>query len=104
MAWPTRSAIARATLERNQPIPAGVAGLSPIHIGMLLEQARREGRLDIADLDSLAVQLTAALEGPFMLYLATSACRPEQTAPVESDLSLADSWQTLVERVCVTAG
>lgn len=97
-------AIARAALDRNRPIPAGGAGLSPIHIGMLLEQARREGRLDIADLDSLTIQLTAALEGPFLLYLAMSAPMPEQSATLESGPSLADGWQVLIERVCVAAG
>lgn len=96
-------AIARATLERNQPIRGAVAGTSLVHIGMLLEQVRREGRLDIADLDSLTVQLTAALEGPFMLYLATSASMPERSAAEEPGLSLADSWQALIERVCAAS-
>lgn len=94
-------AIARAAMDRNRPIPAGTS-MSPIHIGMLLEQARREGRVDIADLDSLAVQLTAALEGPFLLYLATAAPLPELSETTEPGLSLADSWQALIERVCVT--
>lgn len=95
--------IARAAMARDHPVPAGGDRMSPLHIGMLLEHARREGRLDIADLDSLTVQLTAALEGPFLLYLATSTPLPEQPAN-EPTLSLADSWQTLVERVCVTTG
>jgi polyketide synthase 12 len=88
--------IARGTLERNQPVPVGARTMSGTHIRMLLGQAAREGLLDIADLDSLAAQLTAALEGPLLLYLAT-----EQT-PVQTSTrrpALADSWQTLVERV-----
>ncbi|GAA2074311.1 TetR/AcrR family transcriptional regulator [Actinomadura alba] len=96
-------AIARAALDRNQPIPAGGTSMSPIHIGMLLEQARHQGCVDIADLDGLAIQLTAALEGPFLLYLATSAPMPEQSATIESGLSLADSWQALIERICMAA-
>lgn len=93
-------AIVRASLDRNRPVFAGVAGMSPLHIGMLLEHARREGRADFTDIAALTIQLTAALEGPFLLYLATTASMPEQSPDFESGPSLGDSWQNLVERVC----
>jgi AcrR family transcriptional regulator len=95
-------AIARAAMDRNQPIPAGEATLSVIHIRMLLRQARQEG-VDIPDLDSLAIQLTAALEGPFLLYLATARPLPEGDVATQSAGPLSDSWQTLIERICVEA-
>jgi polyketide synthase 12 len=95
-------AIARAAMDRNQPIPAGEATLSVIHIRMLLRQARQEG-VDIPDLDSLAIQLTAALEGPFLLYLATARPLPEGDPATQSAGPLSDSWQTLIERICVEA-
>jgi AcrR family transcriptional regulator len=85
-------AIARATLDRNGPVPAGGADFTRIHIRMLLGEAR----LGIADLDNLAVQLTAALEGPVMLAL----YMPEPPGTAQSSGSLADSWQALTERVC----
>jgi AcrR family transcriptional regulator len=87
-----RHAIARASLDRAQPIPAGTASMSGLHIGALLRQAR----LDLADVDSLAVQLTAALEGPILLYLAS----PEQGEVTRHIQRLSDSWQTLIERIC----
>lgn len=92
-------AIARATLERDRPVPAG--GMSGTHIRTLLGQARREGTLDIADVDSLAVQLTAALEGPLLLYLAAddASARAATARP-----ALADCWQTIVERVMAPRG
>jgi polyketide synthase 12 len=85
-------AIARATLDRNEPVPVGGAEFTRIHIRMLLGEAR----LGIADLDNLAVQLTAALEGPILLALYL----PEPPGVAQSSGSLADSWQTLTERVC----
>jgi AcrR family transcriptional regulator len=88
-------AIVRAALDRKQMPPAGGEHiLTRLHIRMLLGQAR----LDIADLDTLSLQLTAALEGPLLLYLASvdSAETPGPASP------LADSWQALIERVCRT--
>ncbi len=84
--------LARATLERNGPVPARGAEFTRFHIRMLLGQAR----LGIADLDMLAVQLTAALEGPVLLAL----YMPEPPMTGQSSRPLADSWQTLIERVC----
>ncbi|WP_280443001.1 TetR/AcrR family transcriptional regulator [Nocardia brasiliensis] len=85
-----RQAIARAALDRAQPISAGAATLSRFHIRMLLGHACP----DVADLDTLAVQLTAALEGPILLYL--SSDEPAHSA--HQLRRLAEGWQVLVER------
>ena len=55
------------------------------------------GQLDLgcADPDMLAVQLTAALDGPFLLYLSAS----DLTATPAAE-RIADSWQDLIRRVC----
>lgn len=87
-----RHAIARAALDRNQPSPAGGATITRLHIRMLLAQAD----LGIAELDGLAVQLTSALEGPFLLYLSVA----DQSDTVGTVEQLAISWQTLIERLC----
>src|ERR1700733_9303435 len=61
--------IARAALDGSQPVPAGAqTPISQTHIRMLL------GQTDVgaADLDVLAVQLTAALDGPLLLYLSAA--------------------------------
>ncbi|MGW0815886.1 TetR/AcrR family transcriptional regulator [Streptomyces viridiviolaceus] len=87
--------LVRASLDRNQPAPAGGAStLTRLHIRMLLGLARP----GVADLDSLALQLTAALEGPVMLFLST----PQPASPPDPRAAdrLGDSWQALVERVC----
>lgn len=84
--------IARAALDGTQPIPAGEGTISRLHIRMLLGQAD----LGTADVDILAVQLTAALEGPFLLYLSASG-PAEAASHIER---MAQSWQDLVERIC----
>jgi AcrR family transcriptional regulator len=86
-------AIARASLDANQPIPVGAATISQFHIRMLLNQAR----VDLPDTGSLAIQLTAALEAPVLLYLHTGASAETARAHVQ----LADSWQRLAERIAV---
>ncbi|MCW2506839.1 MAG: putative type polyketide synthase [Actinomycetia bacterium] len=86
--------IARAALDGSQPAPAGEGTISRVHIRMLLGQAS----LGAADLDMLAVQLTAALEGPFLLYL--SASDPADAARHTG--RMAQSWQDLVQRICRT--
>jgi AcrR family transcriptional regulator len=85
--------IARAALDRNQPVPAGEGTISRVHLRALLTQAH----LAFPDLDSLAIQLTGALEGPMLLYLATSEA--PTAAPPEAADRLADSWQALIERL-----
>jgi polyketide synthase 12 len=89
----THGDIARAALDGHQPIPAGSQSpLSQAHIRVLL------GQLDLggADLDMLAIQLTAALDGPFLLYLSASGT----TAAPQAAERIADSWQDLIQRVC----
>jgi polyketide synthase 12 len=86
--------IARAALDGRQPIPAGSqTPLSQAHIRMLLGQIP----LGPANLDILAIQLTAALDGPLLLYL-SSADLSHAASQIEE--RLAQSWQDLVQRVC----
>jgi AcrR family transcriptional regulator len=86
--------IARATLDGSQPVPAGAqTPLSQLHIRVLLGQAA----LGHADLDVLAVQLTAALDGPLLLYLSADDLAEGAWPAGER---IARSWQDLIERVC----
>jgi polyketide synthase 12 len=86
--------IARAALDGSQPVPAGPeANLSRMHIRMLLGQIP----LGAADLDVLTVQLTAALDGPLLLYLSTDDL---SEAATQSGERIAQGWQDLVRRVC----
>jgi AcrR family transcriptional regulator len=85
--------IARNSLDGSQPVPAGAASpLSREHIRVLLAQ------LDLgpADLDILALQLTAALDAPLLLYLSavdlSAAGRPALDR-------VAQGWEDLVTRV-----
>jgi polyketide synthase 12 len=94
-----RQEIARAALDGRQPIPTGSqTPLSQAHLRMLLAQIDL-GQTDAgpADLDLLATQLTAALDGPLLLYL--SATDPNHT-PHQVEQRLARSWQDLVQRIC----
>jgi AcrR family transcriptional regulator len=85
--------IARAALDGHQPIPAGSqTPLSRAHIRVLLGQIG----LGCTDVDMLAVQLTAALDAPLLLYLST----PDFTATSQAAERIARSWQDLVQRVC----
>jgi polyketide synthase 12 len=86
--------IARATLDGRQPIPVGHrAPAAQMHIRMLLNHLDLDG----ADLDLLAIQLAAALDGPVLLYLSAE----ELTDAVgESGTRIGQAWQDLVERVC----
>ena len=86
--------IARATLDGRQRIPAGSqTPMSRAHIRFLLGQLR----LGAADLDILATQLTAALDGPLLLYLSSATLA--DTAPQISE-RLGHGWEDLVQRVC----
>jgi AcrR family transcriptional regulator len=86
--------IARAALDGSQPVPAGAqTPISQTHIRVLLGQIP----LGAADLDVLAVQLTAALDGPLLLYLSASDLT-EAAAKVEE--RIARGWQDLIQRVC----
>lgn len=67
--------------------------MSRAHIRFLLGQMR----LGTADLDVLATQLTAALDGPLLLYLSSPTLT--QTAPQIPE-RLGRGWEDLVQRVC----
>ena len=66
---------------------------SQMHIRMLLHQMSFDG----VDVDLLAIQLTAALDGPLLLYLSADALT---SAAPQVEQSLGSAWQDLVERVC----
>ena len=86
--------IARAALDGSQPIPAGAqTPVSQMHIRILLAQIP----LGAADLDILAMQLTAALDGPLLLYLSASDLTG---ASAQTGERIAQGWQDLVRRVC----
>src|SRR5882757_2301555 len=86
--------IARAALDGSQPIPAGAqTPVSQMHIRILLAQIP----LGPADLDILAMQLTAALDGPLLLYLSASALTE---AGPQAGERIAQGWQDLIRRVC----
>lgn len=85
--------IARAALDGSQPIPAGPrTPMSQIHIRMLLGQLSLDG----IDLDTLTVQLAAALDGPVLLYLSSD----KLTAAAELEEQIGRAWQDLIERFC----
>ena len=85
--------IARAALDCSQPAPIGrQAPMSQIHIRVLLAQLG----VGHADLDMLAIQLAAALDGPVLLYL-TSA---ELGGPGDAEQRIGQAWQDLIQRVC----
>ena len=86
--------IARATLDSREQVPAGSqTPMSRAHIRFLLGEIC----LGTADLDVLATQLTAALDGPLLLYL-SSATLTEATGQVAERLG--QGWEDLVRRVC----
>ena len=86
--------IARAALDGREPVPTGAqTPMSQVHIRILL------GQMDLGctDLDMLAVQLTAALDGPLLLYLSGSDLADSAAQTAER---IARSWQDLVCRLC----
>ncbi len=85
--------IARAAIDGHQPVRTGSqTPMSQVHIRILL------GQMDLgcADVDMLAIQLTAALDGPVLLYLSAS----DLTAGPKAAERIARSWQDLVQRIC----
>jgi polyketide synthase 12 len=60
----------------------------------------RRADLGFQDLEVLTLQLTAALEGPPLLYLSTE----EPGSSAEFTSRLGDSWQFLIEGVTRTEG
>ena len=86
--------IARAALDGRERIPAGSqTPMSREHIRFLLGELS----LGAADLDVLATQLTAALDGPLLLYLSSAILT--QSAPQVSE-RLGRGWEDLIQRVC----
>lgn len=86
--------LARAALDGREPVPAGApTPMSREHIGFLLAQLKL-GALDPA---ILATQLTAALDGPPLLYLSAELLADDAPRTCER---LGQGWQDLVERVC----
>jgi polyketide synthase 12 len=84
--------IARAALAGRERAPGrSSTPMSREHIRFLLGQAR----LGAADLDILATQLTAALDGPLLLYLSSDLA---ETAPQVSE-RLGRGWEELIYRV-----
>jgi len=87
--------IARASLDGGQPVPTGrEIPLSRIHIRMLLGQIRP----DVTDLDVLAIQLTAALDGP--LFLQLTAAELSRSAIARNRRRLKTGWTELIDRIC----
>ncbi len=83
--------VARAALDGREYAPAGrQSPISQVHIRYLLQELR----LGAVDLDVLALQLTAALDAPLLLYLSGAADAPEITD------RLGQGWEDLVLRVC----
>ncbi|HUC27905.1 MAG TPA: hypothetical protein VMA73_34860 [Streptosporangiaceae bacterium] len=64
-----------------------------MHIRVLLSGIDLAG----ADLEMLALQLTAALDGPMLLYLSSAGL---QEAGEQTSERLARAWRDLVNRVC----
>jgi AcrR family transcriptional regulator len=82
--------IARAALDGREPVPAGSQSpMSWAHIRFLLGEACPCA----ADPDVLATQLTAALDGPLLLYLSSTAAPPVSER-------LGQGWEDLIRRVC----
>jgi AcrR family transcriptional regulator len=86
--------IARSALDGRERGPAGSpTPLSRAHLRFLLGELRLPG----ADLDVLAAQLTAALDGPLLLYLSTAILAEAAPGVCER---LSRGWEDLVRRVC----
>jgi AcrR family transcriptional regulator len=86
--------IARATLDGRERVPAGSSSpMSREHLRFLLGEIC----LGTADLDVLATQLTAALDGPLLLYL-SAATLTEAAGQISGRLTR--GWADLVRRVC----
>jgi AcrR family transcriptional regulator len=85
--------IARAALDGTKSGPARPESpMSRVHIRMLLGQMDLPG----ADIGMLAIQLTAALDAPLLLYI--SAADLADGSPAAE--RIAASWQHLVQQVC----
>ncbi|HEV2935229.1 MAG TPA: helix-turn-helix domain-containing protein [Streptosporangiaceae bacterium] len=89
--------IARGALDGRERVPAGSQSpMSREHIRFLLGEMSL-GADPKPDLDVLATQLTAALDGPLLLYLSSAILT--QAAPQVSE-RLGRGWQDLIQRIC----
>ncbi|MFG2966111.1 MULTISPECIES: TetR/AcrR family transcriptional regulator [unclassified Streptomyces] len=86
-------AIVRESIEHCRPTPQGGLTMTLPHIRALLGQTGTPW--SVTDLDCLAMQLTAALEGPLLLHLEAESV----PAPGSNSHALAASWQWLIERL-----
>jgi polyketide synthase 12 len=93
--------IARASLDGSQPVPPGSqTPMSRQHIRYLLQEMRLPAETGPVpgpgglDLNVLALQLTAALDGPLLLYLSGADSTPESCD------RFARGWEDLIRRVC----
>jgi AcrR family transcriptional regulator len=85
--------IARSALDGRERAPAGPqTPLSRAHIRFLLGELRLPG----TDLDVLAAQLTAPLDGPLLLYLSSAILAGAAPGVAER---LGRGWEDLVRRV-----
>ena len=89
--------IARGALDGRERVPAGSqTPMSREHIRFLLGEMSL-GVDPKPDLDVLATQLTAALDGPLLLYVSSAILT--QAAPQVSE-RLGRGWEDLIQRVC----
>jgi polyketide synthase 12 len=87
--------IARAALDGGHQSPMGSeTPLSRLHIRMLLAEIRPT----VGDLDILAAQLTAALDGPLLLQLSVDDL--STAAAGRTRHRLVQGWQDLITQVC----
>lgn len=85
--------IARAALDGRKPVPFGPpAMMTQRHLRMLL----RKLGVDAADVDVLAMQLTAALDVPLLLYAAPDDVNDSDEAFEDR---LGRGWEVLVNRL-----
>lgn len=85
--------IARAAFDGRTPVPFGPpTTMTQMHIRMLLHQMR----IDAADREILAMQLTAALDVPLLLYMPLEDSEHRDEAFEER---LVRGWEDLVHRL-----
>jgi polyketide synthase 12 len=86
--------IARSAVDGRQAIPAGAqTPMTRLHIRTLLAELE----LGALNLDLLAIQLTAALDGPILLYVSATTLNDSLANTADQ---LTQAWQNLIERVC----
>ena len=97
---PTRYGYQKSGCELAVAQTFGAGRSTCLRPGVVLGPREYVGRLPwlgAADLDVLATQLTAALDGPLLLYLSSAILT--QAAPQVSE-RLGRGWEDLIQRVC----